>query len=212
MLQLIALERVPSELAFPPLRETKEIQEELPEGTLVFSFLVTSRNVHAFALSKSRYGSFTVAQPAKVKADVVEMLRNLGQHDRNQPVQIDDLKNTAWQCSGGAAARPTNQQHAARRLGPLSRAGDHSRWRALVFAIRSPAAADGIQFDPAPLAIANSLCPHAIAGVARPPGQSSPGRTAVVKGKLLPRDEDSVGVAAAEAVMRGNPWHCGHSY
>src|SRR6185369_12855175 len=37
-LQLMALERVPSELAFPPLRETKEIQERLPEGTIVFYY------------------------------------------------------------------------------------------------------------------------------------------------------------------------------
>ena len=64
LLQLIALERVASELAFPPLRDTKEIQQQLPEGTIVFYYFVTSRNVHAFALAKDKYAFFTVSQPA----------------------------------------------------------------------------------------------------------------------------------------------------
>src|SRR5207248_2031177 len=59
LLQLIALERVPSELAFPPLRDTKEIQQQLADGTIVFYYFVTSRNVHAFALAKDRYAFFT---------------------------------------------------------------------------------------------------------------------------------------------------------
>src|SRR5262249_10900715 len=81
-LQMIALERAASELAFPPLRDTKEIQQQLPEGTIVFYYLVTSRNVHAMALAKDRYAYFTMAQPLKVKADVTEMLKQMGHHDR----------------------------------------------------------------------------------------------------------------------------------
>ena len=95
----IALERVPSELAFPPLRETKEIQQQLPEGTIVFYYLSTTRNVHAFALSKTQYAYFTLPQPAKVKADIAELLKQMGQHDRSQPVAIEDLKNNAWRAA-----------------------------------------------------------------------------------------------------------------
>ena len=57
--------RSPSELAFPPLRETKEIQQQLPDGTIVFYYFVTSRNVHAFAIAKDRYAYFTIGQPLK---------------------------------------------------------------------------------------------------------------------------------------------------
>src|SRR6185436_15876786 len=95
-LQLMALERVPSEIAFPPLRETKEIQERLPDGTIVFYYFATSRNVYAFALAKDRYAYFTMPQPAKVKADVSELLRHMGHFDRSQPVNIDDLKANGW--------------------------------------------------------------------------------------------------------------------
>src|SRR4029079_3000554 len=85
-LQLIALERVPSEIAFPPLRETKEIQERLPNGTIVFYYFATSRNVYAFAIAQDRYAAFTMPQPAKVKQETIELLKGMGHHDRNQPV------------------------------------------------------------------------------------------------------------------------------
>lgn len=96
MLQMIALERVPTELAFPPLRDTKQIQEKLPDGTIVFYYFATSRNVHAFALAKDRLAYFTMPQPAKVKSDVAELLRLMGHHDRSQPVAIDELKANGW--------------------------------------------------------------------------------------------------------------------
>jgi hypothetical protein len=96
ILQLIALERVPSEFAFPPLRDTKELQQQLPVGTLVFYYLATSQNVHAFAMTRQRYGYFTVAQPGKVKTDVGEMLKSLGHYDRTQPVDAANLRDEAW--------------------------------------------------------------------------------------------------------------------
>src|SRR5262249_46499957 len=98
-LQMIALERAASELAFPPLRDTKEIQQQLPEGTIVFYYLVTSRNVHAMALAKDRYAYFTMAQPLKVKADVTEMLKQMGHHDRTQPLAVEDLKTNGWRAA-----------------------------------------------------------------------------------------------------------------
>jgi tetratricopeptide (TPR) repeat protein len=95
-LQLMALERVPSEIAFPPLRETKEIQERLSDGTIVFYYFVTSRNMYAFAIAQDRYAAFTVQQTGKIKQDVVEVLKGMGHHDRNQPVAIEDLKANGW--------------------------------------------------------------------------------------------------------------------
>jgi hypothetical protein len=91
LLNLMSLERLPAEFAFPPLLATKDIQAKLPAGTLVFVYLATSSNVHAFALTKERYGHFLVAQPGKVKADVAALLKGLGQQDRNQPVAGEDL-------------------------------------------------------------------------------------------------------------------------
>jgi len=96
-LQLIALERVPSEL---PFRRCARILKRFKSGCpTARSCFITSRprgHVHAFAVAKDRYAYFTMPQPAKVKADVGELLRQMGHHDRSQPVAIDDLKANGW--------------------------------------------------------------------------------------------------------------------
>jgi CHAT domain-containing protein len=96
MLQQIALRRIPSEFVFPPLRNFLDIQKKLPEDRLVLVYFQTTRNVHAFAFTTKQYAYFTVESPNKVRADVVDMLRKMGHLDRNQPVDAADLKSDAW--------------------------------------------------------------------------------------------------------------------
>lgn len=190
-LQLIALERVPSELAFPPLRDTKEIQQRLPEGTIVFYYFATSRHVHAFAVAKDRYAYFTMPQPAKVKADVGELLRQMGHHDRSQPVAVDDLKANGWK---PAAQRLLSQ------LTNHAKAEEWSKYRELVIVPDGvlwylpfealPAPGDQgasplltqlpIRYVPTlSLALNDGRNPRPIP------------RTAIVAGKLLPRTDEA---------------------
>jgi tetratricopeptide (TPR) repeat protein len=191
LLQMIALDRVPSELAFPPLRDTKELQNELPEGTIVFYYFATSRNVHAFAIAKDRYAYFTLPQPAKVKADVGELLRQMGHHDRTQPVAIDDLKTNAW--------RPAAQRLLA-QLTNDAKAEEWAKYRELVIV------PDGVlwylPFEalPAPLDQGNSpllmqlplrYAPTLSLAVADRRTRRPIPRTVIVAGKLLPRDDDA---------------------
>ncbi len=199
LLQLIALERVPSELAFPPLRNTKEIQELLPDGTIVFYYFATSRNVHAFALAKDRYAYFAMPQPAKVKADVSELLRQMGHYDRSQPVNIDDLKANGW--------KPAAQ----RLLGQLTNDAKAEEWatyRELVIVpdgvlwylpFEALPAPSGSRGDTAsdqsigpllmqlPIRYAPTL--SLAIGDGRNPRRNP--RTAIVAGKLLPRGDEA---------------------
>jgi CHAT domain-containing protein len=99
LLQLIALQRVPSDFAFPPLLDLKQLRARLPEGRLVLAYLQTTRNVHAFAISKDNYAYFTVETPAKVRADVIEMLRLMGHYDKNQPLNDETLRDERWKAS-----------------------------------------------------------------------------------------------------------------
>ena len=100
-LQSIALERLPSEFAFPPLKETKDVQRDLVPGQLVLAYLQTTRHLHAFAFSKENYAYFTVEAPAKVRADVVELLKQMGHFDKNQTVETTTLHDSSWKGTAG---------------------------------------------------------------------------------------------------------------
>jgi hypothetical protein len=209
LLQMMAIERVPSEFAFPPLRDTKEIQQQLPGGTIVFYYLATSRNVYAFVVAKDRYGFFTLSQPAKAKTDVGELLRQMGHHDRTQPVAAEDLKTSGWRSA------------AQRLLGQLTNDAKPDEWSKYRELVIVP---DGVlwylPFEALPAPLENGNKPL----LAQLPVRYAPTlsltvpdrrasrplpRTAIVAGKLLPRDDDaatkgmvdSIAAAAGESII-----------
>lgn len=91
-----ALRREPSQFVFPPLRETKEVQQKLPPDTLVLAYISTSQRTYAFAMTKERLGVWPLENVAKVKTDLQEIYKSWGLHDRTQPVQAKDLENNNW--------------------------------------------------------------------------------------------------------------------
>lgn len=205
LLQIMALERVPSEFAFPPLRDTKELQAQIPEGTLVFYYLATSRNVHAFAISSQRYGYFTVAQPAKVRADIVELLKSMGHHDRTQPVDAADLMDEAWKTP------------ADRLLGQLTNQTKPEEWAKYKELVIIP---DSVlwylPFEALPVKVGESTSPllsqvairyAPTLSLAMPDkrGLRPVARTAIVSGKLLPRDDEKIAAAHRDQVAEAVP-------
>jgi tetratricopeptide (TPR) repeat protein len=206
LLQMMALERVPSELAFPPLRETKDIQAELPAGTLVFDYLITTRHVHAFAITKERIGYFTVSQPAKLKTDLGEMLRQMGHHDRTQPVPADDLLANGWRT---AATRLVGQ------LTNNTQQADWAQYRELVIVPDGilwylpfetlPVPLEGGATSPLLLQIPIRYAPT-LSLVAPDRRKNRPvARAAVVAGKLLARDDDAFAKAGVDAIAAALP-------
>jgi len=198
LLNLMSLERVPAEYAFPPLLSTKDLSARIPEGTLVFSYLATANNVHAFALTRDRYGHFIVAQPAKVKADVAELLKGLGLHDRNQPVDGDDLAKDDWKKAA---------ERLAKQLTNDTKVDDWSKYNQLVivpdgvlwylpFEILQVPAKEGSEsiLTKMPVRYAPTL---ALSVPDKRPVKRAT-RTAVVAGRLLPREEDSLTRLASE--------------
>jgi tetratricopeptide (TPR) repeat protein len=205
LIQIIALERAPSEFAFPPLRDTKELQAQIPEGTLVFYYLATSRNVHAFAISNQRYGYFTVAQPAKVRADIADMLKSMGHHDRTQPVDAADLADEKW------------KMPAERLLGQLTnntKPEEWGRYKELVLVPDSvlwylPFEALPVKVGEAtsPLLsqVAIRYAPTLSLAIPDKRGLRPVPRTAIVSGKLLPRDDEKVVAAIRDQVAEVAP-------
>jgi hypothetical protein len=204
-LQVIALERVPSELAFPPLRETKEIQQRLPDGTLVFYYFVTSRNVYAFALAQDRYAAFTVSQPGKVKQDMVELLKGMGLHDRNQPVAIEDLKANGWKpAAQRLLAQLTNDAKSEEwtKYRELVIVPDGVLWYLPFEALPAPTWSRGDTAGERPASLLFQLpvryAPTLGLAVSDGRREKPIPRTAIVAGRLLPRGDDAAFKAQIE--------------
>jgi CHAT domain len=200
LLQRLALERIPCELAFPPLRDTKEIQQRLPPGTLLFSYLATSRQLYGFALSRDRYSYFTLPQPAKIKSDVTELLRQMGHTDRSQPVSAGDLLDGGWQTP------------AERLVKQLFSDWKPEAWEAGREVVIVP---DGVlwylPFEALPISMGGGTKPllrhlplrYAPTLALAVPEQRGPrpnSRTAIVAGKLHPREDDAFTKATLESL------------
>ena len=201
ILQQIALRREASEFVFPPLRETKDIQKALPEGTLVIAYLATSQNVHAFALSRDNYAWFKIATPGKVKGDVVELLKQLGQIDRNQPVSADELTSDKWkEAATRLLAQLSNntQPEEWEKYKELVVVPDSVLWYVPFEALQIPAA-DGSKAVGSMLSV--RYCPTLSLVIPDKRGRRPLGRTAIFAGKLWVRDEPSVTINVANRLV-----------
>jgi tetratricopeptide (TPR) repeat protein len=206
ILQQMALRRDPSDLSFPPIAEFKDIQQKLQPGQLVLSYLATSQSVHGFAVSKDNYGHFRVADPARVKSDIVEMLRSLGLHDRNQPLDAKDLKAVEWKVPAAALlGQLTNQM----------KPEDWSHYKELVvvpdgvlwYLPFEALQLRGKEGSSEPLISLVKVRYSPTVALALPDGRGKKplARTAVVAGRLMPRDDDIPAAASAAEIVKGLP-------
>ena len=197
----MALQRQASDFVFPPLVETKEIQRSIPEGTLVVVYIATSQNVHAFALSRENYAWFKLAAPGKVKADVVELLKEWGQIDRNQPVASDDLASDKWKQSAtrllAQLANNTKPEEWA-KYKELVVVPDNVLWYLPFEALQVPVD-DGTKDLGSLLSVRYAPTLSLVLPDKR--SRRPSGRTAIVAGRLWLRDEPSVAANAAERLQ-----------
>lgn len=96
VLREIALRRVPADFVFPPPLDLKSFQANLPAGTMVMSFLSTSRAIHAFSFGKENYRLSTLEAGTKLQKRISDVLRSMGHYDKNQPVDLEVLAGDAW--------------------------------------------------------------------------------------------------------------------
>ncbi|MGI8982897.1 MAG: CHAT domain-containing protein [Pirellulaceae bacterium] len=206
ILQQMALRRDPSDLSFPPLVEFKDMQQKLQPGQLVLAYLSTSQSVHGFALSKDNYGHFRVADPAKVTADIATMLRALGLHDRNQPLDAKDLKGEEWKIPAAALlGQLTNQMNPDDwgKFKELVVVPDGVLWYLPFEALQLPGKAGGS--EPLISRVKVRYAPTVALALPDGRGKKPLARTAVVAGRLMPRDDDKPAAASAAEIVKALP-------
>lgn len=92
----MAVERVAADSSFPPTIGIKELQAKLPQGTLVLSYVASSRGLTGFVMNHEKFAAFPIATPTKLRGDVAELLKKLGNRDGNQPLDAKDLEDDSW--------------------------------------------------------------------------------------------------------------------
>lgn len=96
VLREIALRRVPADFVFPPPLDYANFKESLPDNTLVLSYIEVARVIHVFSFGKDEYTHWQIDKGAKIDKNIADLLRKLGQYDKNQPVELELLRDESW--------------------------------------------------------------------------------------------------------------------
>jgi tetratricopeptide (TPR) repeat protein len=205
LLNQIAIGRVAAEQPFPPLRAVKDMQKELPPGSLVLAYFQTSRNLHAFAFTTDQYAHFTLDAPAKLKTELIDLLKKFNLYDRNQPVALEELQSDAWKPLAASILK---------KLTNSARPEDWARYKEVIIvpdsfvwyvpweALPLPGSDDG---DPLIAHVNIRYAPTMSLVLGDKRGAKPLSKTAIIAGRLLPRDDDTVAAGYAEQLAAALP-------
>jgi CHAT domain-containing protein len=96
ILRELAVRREPSVLVFPPLCKVPEVQKSLPDKQAALGFFATSQGLYGFVLDNKQYTFWKVASPAAVRNAMQTMLREMGNYDGRHELTVKDLADTTW--------------------------------------------------------------------------------------------------------------------
>jgi tetratricopeptide (TPR) repeat protein len=196
VLREMALRRWPSEFVFPPPLDFEQLKASLPEGVLVLSFLNTRQSVYAFGISRdSSSHPWLLEAPLKVRGQVSQLLRQMGLLDRNQPVDVKWLQDEQWkETSAELLARLTRnaKPEVWERAEELVVVPDGPLWYLPFEALQVD---DGERQVPLISKVRVRYAPLLSLVLPDPRGAGRVTQTAVVAGRLFPRDDEAVATA-----------------
>jgi len=194
----MALRRDPAELAFPPPLRFKEFRKAIDKSQVVLSFFSTSNGLYAFQVGADRFEHWAIDRPAKIRADIAELLKKWGLTEKNKQIDSKELQSDEWQA---IAARIPSQ------LVKTSRPEDWDAIRELV--IVPDGALWYCPFEALPVTFEETTVPMlqrfrvryvpTVALAIGDPRKTRPtATTAVVPGRMFPKDDLQLTRDAAE--------------
>lgn len=201
----MALRRDPAELVFPPPLRFKEFRKNIDKSQIVLSFFATSNGLYAFQVGADRFEHWMIERPAKIRADIAELLKKWGLTERNKQVDLKELQSDDWQT---IAARIPQQ------LVKTSRPEDWDEIRELVIVPDGPLWY--CPFEALPVSHEESTVPMlqrfrvryvpTVALAIGDPRKTRPtATTAVVTGRMFPKDDLQLTRDAAEKLESAVP-------
>lgn len=206
VLREMAVRRDPADLAFPPVRSHKQIQESMPEGHALLAFFATSRHMYAFLINKEKYTYWQIGAPAALVRDVGALLREMGQFQANSEMSLQDLVSTEWKKTAAGLLDSLlrgSQADFTQKFDELVIVPDGVLWYLPFEALQV-----SIEGQPRPLISRFRIryAPTASLAMALSDRARNPaGHTAVMIGKLFPRDDPAVAQAAFDRLATAVP-------
>ena len=198
ILREIAVRREPASLVFPPLRSMSEVQKTLPDGHAALVFFAANRRLYGFLLNNEQFTLWEVGSPLALVRQMQEMLRAMGHYQANHEVSLKELADQAWKQSAKQVLDTLLKGSAADFTQPFDElviVPDGILWylpfEALQIKVdgREQSLIERFRIRYAPtLSLATS----------EDSGRGPARNTAVVLGKLYPRDNDEVAQKAFE--------------
>ncbi len=97
ILHQLALLPEPARQMFPPLRTQEEIIAGLEPGQAILSFIMTGRVQYVLLLTADkRYEAWPVKTSARLRTTIQNLMREIGNYDRDQVLPADRLTNENW--------------------------------------------------------------------------------------------------------------------
>jgi CHAT domain-containing protein len=198
ILREISVRREPAAMVFPPLRSVADVQKSLPPKHAVLAFFATSRHLYGFLLNNERNAAWEVGSPAALLKQMVTLLRDMGHYQQNHELTVKDITDVKWKQPAAQVLETLLKGSPAdfsQQFEELIVVPDGALWYLPFEALQ--VTVDG---QPQPLISRFRIryVPTVSLATSQGPGRNPTGNTAVVLGKLYPRDEDAVARRAFE--------------
>lgn len=205
ILRELALRREPADMVFPPLRSLTDVQKSLPDKHAALVFFATSKNMYGFLLNNERCTHWRVGSTAALLRQMQSLLRDIGQYGSNYELPVKDLGDEKWRLLARQVLDTLLKGSPAdfsQSFDELAIVPDGALWYLPFEALQvtvdkkseSLIARFRIRYAPT-----LSLC------VPEGPGRNAAGVTAVVVGRLYPRDDTAVAQAAFDEMLKVVP-------
>jgi len=205
LLREIALRREPADMAFPPLRSLAEVQKSLPAKHAVLAFFATENQMYGFLLNNERYAYWALGAPAAALKPMQALLRGMGHFQAAGEVPLKDLADAKWK----PPARELLQTLLKGSSADFSQPFDELVVvpEGILWYLPFEALHVTVEGEPQPLITRFRLryAPTLALTMFSEGGRRLAGRTAVVLGKLYPRDGEPTVQSALERLAATAP-------
>jgi hypothetical protein len=99
ILREMAVRREPAALVFPPLRTAEELRKQIPSGTAVLAFFVANGKLHGFLLNREKCVVWVVKAAAQLDRRITALLREMGNFEGNRELTLKELADGQWRKS-----------------------------------------------------------------------------------------------------------------